>query len=425
MKQIRNMKVHLTSLGCAKNRVDSEKTLAILKNQGCEITDDPHKADCMLVNTCGFINEARAESIETILELAEIKKNNPSAKLAVMGCMVERFQKELAEELPEVDYLFNFSSESAAIAHMPETTDRLLEAGSVSAYLKIAEGCGNSCAFCTIPMIRGPLKSRPIESITAEARQLVSVGVKELVLVAQDTTRYGADLRMKNGLVKLLGELVKTGPAWIRVMYLYPTLITDEIIACIAEEPKICDYIDVPFQHINDEILKKMGRNETNRDINGLVEKIRKAMPDGAIRTSFIVGLPGETDKQFQELEKFVCEAGLDHAGVFTYSEEAGTKAAEFLDDVPENVKQERKERLMIIQQEISLLKNEAKTGKVYETLVERFEAENNLLIGRLKTQAPEVDGEVILDKCGSKPGEIISVKITGAMEYDLIGEAV
>lgn len=422
MKRIRNMKVNLVSLGCAKNRVDSEKTLAILASQGCVITDDPNLADCLLVNTCGFINDARTESINTILELAEIKKRNPSVRLAVMGCMVERFGGELSQELPEVDYLFDFSNETAGLAHKAETTARILETGAVSAYLKIAEGCGNSCSFCSIPLIRGPLKSRPVESIVAEARQLVSSGVKEIVLVAQDTSRYGADLRMKNGLVSLLREVVKTDARWVRVMYLYPTLITDEILNCIAEEEKVCDYIDVPLQHINDDVLKKMGRNENKRDIIRLVERIRKRMPQGAIRSSFIVGTPGEMEKQFRELEQFIISAELDHAGVFTYSPEEGTKSAEMSDDIPEEVKHERKERLMLLQQEISLKRNKAKVGKAFDVLVERFDVENNLLPGRLMTQAPEVDGDVILDACSARPGEIITVKISGAIEYDLIG---
>ncbi|MBI3794080.1 MAG: 30S ribosomal protein S12 methylthiotransferase RimO [Nitrospinae bacterium] len=422
MKRIRNMKVNLVSLGCAKNRVDSEKTLAILASQGCVITDDPNLADCLLVNTCGFINDARTESINTILELAEIKKRNPSVRLAVMGCMVERFGGELSQELPEVDYLFDFSNETAGLAHKAETTARILETGAVSAYLKIAEGCGNSCSFCSIPLIRGPLKSRPVESIVAEARQLVSSGVKEIVLVAQDTSRYGADLRMKNGLVSLLREVVKTDARWVRVMYLYPTLITDEILNCIAEEEKVCHYIDVPLQHINDDVLKKMGRNENKRDIIRLVERIRKRMPQGAIRSSFIVGTPGEMEKQFRELEQFIISAELDHAGVFTYSPEEGTKSAEMSDDIPEEVKHERKERLMLLQQEISLKRNKAKVGKAFDVLVERFDVENNLLPGRLMTQAPEVDGDVILDACSARPGEIITVKISGAIEYDLIG---
>jgi ribosomal protein S12 methylthiotransferase len=418
------MRMYVVSLGCAKNRVDSEKTVALLQKQGCSITDDPKAADCILVNTCGFINDARVESVNTILELAELKKIDPSKKLAVMGCMVERFKHEMEAELPEVDFLFNFSSDTASLAHQPETTERVLESGAVSAYLKIAEGCGNSCAFCSIPLIRGPLKSRPIESVVKEAQSLVASGVKEIVLVAQDTTRYGADLRIKNGLVTLMAEVLKTGPAWLRVMYLYPTLITDEMINFIAREKGMCEYVDVPFQHVNDALLNKMGRNETKKDIVGLVERIRKAMPKGAIRTSFIVGMPGETEKMFKELETFMKETELDHAGVFTYSEEEGTKAAEFDDDVAEEEKQERKERLMLLQREISLKKNIAKNGLVLDALVERFEVDSNLLIGRLKTQAPEVDGELILDNCNARPGDLIKVKITGALEYDLIGEA-
>ena len=422
MKRLRNMRLYMVSLGCAKNRVDSEKTVAILKSQGCTLTGDPEEADCILINTCGFINDARQESVETVLEMAEIKKTNPKAKLAVMGCMVERYRKEMAEELPEIDYMMSLSDDDASPIYVPENTRRELEPGAVSAYLKIAEGCGNACSFCTIPLIRGPLKSRPMQAIVAEARELIAAGVKEIVLVAQDTTRYGADLRVKDGLAQLLLELVKSGPQWLRVMYLYPTLITDEIIRIIASEPALCPYMDVPFQHISDTVLKKMGRNETQKDIVQLVGRIRAAMPHGAIRTSFIVGFPGETEKDFRHLEKFLKEAQLDHVGVFTYSAEDGTKAAGYADDVPEEEKLERKERLMGIQQGISLKKNRAVVGQTFEAMVERYDQENGLLLGRLKTQAPDVDGELILDGCEAKPGDILKVKITQGMEYDLVG---
>ncbi|MBI5177911.1 MAG: 30S ribosomal protein S12 methylthiotransferase RimO [Nitrospinae bacterium] len=423
MKRLRDMRLHMVSLGCAKNRVDSEKTLALLQSQGCTITDNPEEADCLLINTCGFIGDARRESVDTILELAEFKKANPNAKLAVMGCMVERFGKEMGEEMPEIDYLLALSDSSTQEVYRPENVKRMLEPGVVSAYLKIAEGCGNACSFCSIPMIRGPLKSRPLNAVVAEAKELVAVGVKELVLVAQDTTRYGADLKMKNGLVTLAKEILATAkPAWLRIMYLYPTLITDEMIDLIAHEPSLCPYIDVPFQHIHDAALKRMGRNETKKEIVELVAKLRRAMPEGAIRTSFIVGFPGETEAEYKALESFVKEAELDHVGVFTYSAEEGTKAADMDDDVPENVKEERAARILEIQQKISLKKNKAKAGKTFDALVERYDPENGLLLGRLKTQAPEVDGEVILDECEAKPGEIIKVKIKAAMEYDLVG---
>lgn len=422
MKNIRNMRVHMVSLGCAKNRVDSEKTLALLIGQGCVITDKPEEADCLLINSCGFIRDAKEETIDTILELAEYKKRKPGARLAVMGCMVERYKDELSSELPEIDYLLALSDEGAKEIYRPDNTRRATQPGVVSAYLKIAEGCGNTCSFCSIPAIRGPLKSRPPESVVAEARELIALGVKEIVLVAQDTTRYGLDLKMKNGLEKLIDMLAALDPAWLRVMYLYPTLITDGIIARIAAGPPVAPYLDVPFQHFDDAILKRMGRNETGGDILSLLDKARAAMPNGAFRTSFITGFPGETDAQFENLLRFVRHAQLDHVGVFTYSAEEGTAATRFADDVPEPVKRERKEILMAAQKEISMKKNREKVGKTLQALVERYDTENGLLTGRLATQAPEVDGELILEKCDAAPGDLIDVKITKALEYDLVG---
>ncbi len=414
----------MVSLGCAKNRVDSEKILAILQQQGCTITDNPEEADCLLVNSCGFIDAAKRETIDTILSLAEIKKTKPNAKLAVMGCMVERYKAELQSDIPEIDYLLAISDESTKEVYRTDNIKRVTQPGVVSAYLKIAEGCGNACSFCSIPAIRGPLKSRPLEAVVAEAKELLSIGIRELVLVAQDTTRYGADLRKKNGLVELLkqlGDLKELQQGWLRVMYLYPTLITDAMIEMIASGPPFTPYIDVPFQHYDDAVLKRMGRQESSADIRSLMKRIRKKMPHGAIRTSFIVGFPGETDKQFNTLLEFVKEARFDHVGVFTYSSEEGTGAAAFADDVPEKVKEKRRAQLMKAQNAISKKKNKEKLGKTFDALVERYDEEDRLLIGRLATQAPEVDGETILDGCESAPGEIIKVTVTGAMDYDLI----
>ncbi len=424
MKNLRNMRLHMVSLGCAKNRVDSEKILAILQQQGCTITDNPEEADCLLVNSCGFIDAAKRETIDTILSLAEIKKTKPNAKLAVMGCMVERYKAELQSDIPEIDYLLAISDESTKEVYRTDNIKRVTQPGVVSAYLKIAEGCGNACSFCSIPAIRGPLKSRPLEAVVAEAKELLSIGIRELVLVAQDTTRYGADLRKKNGLVELLkqlGDLKELQQGWLRVMYLYPTLITDAMIEMIASGPPFTPYIDVPFQHYDDAVLKRMGRQESSADIRSLMKRIRKKMPHGAIRTSFIVGFPGETDKQFNTLLEFVKEARFDHVGVFTYSSEEGTGAAAFADDVPEKVKEKRRAQLMKAQNAISKKKNKEKLGKTFDALVERYDEEDRLLIGRLATQAPEVDGETILDGCESAPGEIIKVTVTGAMDYDLI----
>ncbi len=428
MKNLRNMRLHMVSLGCAKNRVDSEKVLAILQQQGCTITDNPEEADCLLVNSCGFIDAAKRETIDTILSLAEIKKTRPGAKLAVMGCMVERYKAELQSDIPEIDYLLAISDESTKEVYRTDNISRVTQPGVVSAYLKIAEGCGNACSFCSIPAIRGPLKSRPPEAIVAEAKELLAIGIRELVLVAQDTTRYGADLKKKNGLVELLKELKNLKELqgrWLRVMYLYPTLITDAMIDMIASGPPFTPYIDVPFQHFDDAVLKRMGRQETQKDIQSLMERIRAKMPHGAIRTSFIVGFPGETEKQFNHLLKFVKEAQFDHVGVFTYSSEEGTGAAAYADDVPEKVKEKRQAQLMKAQNAISKKKNKEKLGKTFDALVERYDNENRLLIGRLATQAPEVDGELILDDCEAAPGEIIKVTITGAMDYDLIAHPV
>ncbi len=423
MKKIENLSIYLVSLGCAKNRVDSEKTLALLLRQGCVVVDSPKEAQCVIINSCGFINDARAETVETILELAEIKKRKPSLKLAVMGCMVELFKGEMAAEMPEIDYLLSLSDESLSAVYQTDNPERVLETGAVSAYLKIAEGCGNSCSFCSIPAIRGPLKSRTVESIIKEAEILIDKGVKELCLVSQDTTRYGADLKMKNGLVALANEIVKLKPEWIRILYAYPTLITDELLRLIAFEERVCKYVDVPFQHIETSVLKRMGRRETKGDILSLIEKIRKLMPNGAIRTSFIVGFPGETEKEFEQLESFLIEAKLDHVGVFTYSPEAGTKAFELNDDVEQAVKEERRGRLMEIQRQVSSEITAKKVGTVLPAIIERYDDGESLLIGRLSTQAPDVDGELILTECESLPGDIIDVKIIKSLEYDLVGK--
>jgi ribosomal protein S12 methylthiotransferase len=420
------MRVHVVSLGCAKNRVDTEKTVALLLRRGCRITDSPDDAECLLVNSCGFIEDARRETIETVLELAEHKRKNPSLKLAVMGCMVELFKKEMGDELPEIDYLFGLSETSIDAVYSPDNIERALQPGAVSAYLKIAEGCGNSCSFCSIPIIRGPLKSRPPADIASEAALLVRKGVKELCLVAQDTTRYGADLGLKNGLLSLLGKVVnEASPEWLRILYVYPTLLNGETIDYIASEPTVCPYIDIPFQHIDTGVLKRMGRQETETDILRLLEKIRKAMPDGAVRSAFIVGFPGESEEEFNRLARFLVSAELDHVGVFTYSPEEGTKAALLKDDVPPALKRERRDRLMEIQRGISRRKNRRRIGSVMRAMVESFDEAESLLLGRLAIQAPEVDGELILDNCTAVPGEFLNVKITDAMDYDLIGEPV
>jgi len=425
MEKLKNLRIYMVSLGCAKNRVDSEKTLAKLVSQGCTVISDPSEAECVLINSCGFLGEAREETVDTILEFGEYKKKNPSLKIAVMGCMVELFKGEMQAELPEIDYMVGLSDGEVSEIYESSNTGRLLEPGAVTAYLKIAEGCGNSCSFCSIPMIRGPLKSRPIDDIIVEANQLVENGIKEICIVSQDSTRYGLDLGIKGGLVKLLKKVIEVNPEWIRLHYLYPTLITDELIELVASEPKICSYMDVPFQHIDSGVLKKMGRQENEDDIKRLIDRMRHAMPDAGIRTAFITGFPGEGEKEFQKLERFLSDYALDHVGIFTYSPEKGTKGFDMEESCSQEEKEDRKARLMEIQSGVSAKKNLAMVGTVMPVLVEKFNAEESLLVGRLETQAPEVDGEVILDECEAEPGEIISVKIIESMEYDLVGRQV
>jgi len=358
VKNFRDLRVHIVSLGCAKNRVDSEKTLSIFQRQGCTATDDPGSADLILINSCGFIGDARRETIDTVLEMAEYKKQSGRPKLAVMGCMVERFREEMEKEMPEIDDFLSLSDSAMSGVYDAANSSRALQPGLPYAYLKIAEGCGSSCSFCSIPLIRGGLKSRPMEDIEHEANSLMKSGIKEICLVAQDTTRYGADIGIKSGIEKLLQRLAELGPAWLRMMYAYPTLVTDDLIRIIASTDCIAPYLDIPFQHIDDGLLKAMNRRETKGDIMMLMEKIRGRMPGGAIRSSFVVGFPGETEKSFAKLEKFIESAELDHVGVFAYSREEGTAAAELPDDVPEKVKQARKARIMELQRSVSEKRN-------------------------------------------------------------------
>lgn len=425
MKNLKNLRVYMVSLGCPKNRVDSEKTLAKLSEQGCRVVDDPEDAECLLINTCGFIGDAREESVDTILDLAEYKKKRPGVKLAVMGCMVELFHDDMAGSMPEIDILVGLHEEDTIDVQGDGVLDRVLEPGAVAAYLKIAEGCGNSCSFCSIPLIRGSLRSRSVIDLVKETRGLISNGIKEISLISQDTTRYGLDLKMKDGLVTLVRELLKERPDWLRLHYLYPTFVSDSLIDLVASEPSVCGYFDIPFQHIDSGILKGMGRQETERDIKELVEKIRQKAGGAAIRSAFIVGFPGEGEEEFERLHDFVRDAKLDHVGIFTYSPETGTSAEKIGETVSEELKEERKNILMELQSGISAEINSAKVGKKFPVLVERYRDEENLLTGRLMTQGVDIDGEVILDESDALPGELVEVEITGSMEYDLIGRVV
>ena len=437
-------KVGMVSLGCPKNTVDSERVLGDLASSGFKLTQDDKDAEVIIVNTCGFLESAKKESVDTILEMARHKTEGKCKQLIVTGCLAERYGQELLDEIPEIDHMLGVGqypqlkniieevdplsrNHVATPAEYYESyTDRLLTTAFYTAYLKISEGCSNRCAFCIIPKMRGPMRSRSPESILAEAEHLALKGVKELNLISQDTTMYGFDLGMKDGLVRLLAEMAKVEKLqWIRLLYCYPTFLSSEMIEFIASEPKVCNYIDVPLQHTHDEMLKSMKRQETEDGVRRMLDEIRLKIPDVALRTTFITGFPGETETHFQHTVQFLSEIEFDHVGIFTYSDEEGTTAFEYPNRVPLEVKAERRNILMEFQKEIALRKNQDRVGKVEQVLVEGFDPENYLMTGRLASQAPDIDGQVILEKCEADPGEIIAVCIKQAVDYDLLGEPV
>ena len=434
----------MVSLGCPKNTVDSERVLGDLVSSGFKLTQDDKDAEVIIVNTCGFIESAKKESVDTILEMARHKTEGKCKQLIVTGCLAERYGQELLDEIPEIDHMLGVGqypqlkniieevdplsrNHVATPAEYYESyTDRLLTTAFYTAYLKISEGCSNRCAFCIIPKMRGPMRSRSPESILAEAEHLALKGVKELNLISQDTTMYGFDLGMKDGLVRLLAEMAKVEKLqWIRLLYCYPTFLSSEMIEFIASEPKVCNYIDVPLQHTHDEMLKSMKRQETEDGVRRMLDEIRLKIPDVALRTTFITGFPGETETHFQHTVQFLSEIEFDHVGIFTYSDEEGTTAFEYPNRVPLEVKAERRNILMEFQKEIALRKNQDRVGKVEQVLVEGFDPENYLMTGRLASQAPDIDGQVILEKCEADPGEIIPVCIKQEVDYDLLGEPV
>jgi ribosomal protein S12 methylthiotransferase len=438
-------KIGMVSLGCPKNTVDSERVLGDLVSSGFSLTPDEEDAEVIIVNTCGFIESAKKESIDTILEMAQHKTEGKCKQLIVTGCLAERYGQELLDEIPEIDHMLGvgqypqlkniiadadplLKNHVATPAEYYESyTDRLLTTAFYTAYLKISEGCSNRCAFCIIPKMRGPMRSRSPESILAEAEHLARKGVKEFNLISQDTTMYGFDLGMKDGLVRLLREMVKVeGLEWIRLLYCYPTFLNSEMIELIASEPKVCSYIDVPLQHTHDEMLKSMKRQETEGGVRKMLEEVRLKIPDVALRTTFITGFPGETETHFKHTLRFLCEMEFDHVGIFTYSDEEGTTAYDYPGRVPEEVKEERKNILMEFQKDIALRKNRERLGKIESVLVEGFDPqENYLMTGRLTSQAPDIDGQVLLQKCEAEPGEIISAQIKQVADYDLIAEPV
>ncbi|HVO22415.1 MAG TPA: 30S ribosomal protein S12 methylthiotransferase RimO [Candidatus Margulisiibacteriota bacterium] len=436
-------KVYLQSLGCPKNLVDSEMMLGLMARDGAEIVLDPEAADVTIVNTCGFIGEAKKESVDTILELGRLKESDPSKRLIVTGCLVQRYGSELQAALPEVDAFLgtgdfdrlpelladggppNATVYGGAAHLLPHLTIPRVRTGHFfSAYLKISEGCDHTCSFCIIPKIRGRHESRSMESVLAEATALAADGVVELNLIGQDLTAYGRERRDGSSLAALLRALVRIdGLRWIRLLYNYPRYVTDELLDTIASEAKICSYIDMPLQHISDRMLRAMRRERDGAAVRRLVARLRARIPGVALRTSFIVGFPGETDADFAELVVFANETCFDRLGVFRYSKEEGTAAATLPGQLPEHVKRHRYNVLMRAQAEVAIAINRRLVGSVQEVLV-CGEDDHGRSYGRLASQAPDIDGVVFL-KEQAAPGQIVSVRITGARTYDLEGEIV
>lgn len=436
-------KVSMVSLGCPKNQVDAEQMLYTLSLAGFEITSAEADADAIIINTCGFIESAKAEAIENILEAAKYKTEGKCQALIVTGCLAERYRDDVTEEIPEVDVCVGIG-ENSYIAEIVKdalsgkfqnrygekydldlNTPRILGGPFYTAYLKIADGCDNCCTYCAIPKIRGRMRSRKIEDIVSEARRLAKNGVKELIVVAQDTTAYGTDIYGKPALCKLLRELVKIdGLEWIRTLYTYPERITDEFLTLLRDEEKLVKYIDIPIQHCNDNILSRMNRKSDKAGLYSLIEKIRKTVPGITIRTTLIVGFPGESDKEFSELHEFVKDIEFDRLGCFAYSAEEETIAAEFDDQIDEQTKENRLELIMQSQNLIAEKKNRAKIGKTERVLIEGYDDYIKCYFGRSAADAPEIDGKVFfLTSSPLKIGDFAFVKINDVMEYDLLGE--
>ena len=425
-------KLGLISLGCAKNLVDSEHMLSLMRDAGWEITEDMSEADVGVVNTCGFIEAAKTEAIETILETAQYKQTGRMKGLVVTGCLVQRYADEMRRELPEIDVFCGTGSyDNIVDAYMADMTAAALDGGrsrltpSYTAYFKIAEGCSNTCAYCIIPKLRGRYRSREMASLLKEARALSDAGVKELIVIAQDITKYGMDLpEHKRLLPELLRELCKMDFTWIRLHYLYPDQITDELIDVIAEEPKIVKYLDIPLQHVSKRILRAMHRPGDGAEFTALIEDMRRRIPGLVLRTSLIVGLPGETDDEFAELCEFLQNAAIERVGVFEYSPEEGTEAAEMPDQIDAETKQNR--RLIVEELQSGVLDdyNTSRHGEVMQVLVEGFDDEQQLWYGRTYADSVEVDGHVYFDAMDTEPGEgeFVSVLITESLGPDLLG---
>ena len=437
-------KIGMIGLGCPKNQVDAELMLAKLQND-FQIADNIEDADLVIVNTCGFIDAAKQEAIETILTCGELKQQGVIQKILVTGCLAERYQNEIQAQMPEVDGVIGLgkNGDIVAVCHqlldgesvsafpdkydLPLCGERVLSTPRHFAYLKIAEGCSNNCTYCAIPSIRGKMRSRPIEELVAEAQTLAKAGVKELVIIAQDVTKYGLDLYHKLMLPTLLDKLCEVdGIVWIRLLYCYPDCLTDELIDTIARQDKICNYIDLPLQHADKDILRRMHRAGDEQSLLALIEKLRARIPDVIIRTTFITGFPGETEEQFETLSRFTEEAQFDRLGCFAYSPEEGTAAAEMDGQIDDEIKQQRADIIMRQQYEIFEKKQQARIGKTYRVLVDGFDEENLLYLGRTYMDCFEIDSQVILSTEDELlPGQFVDAKIIGVNELDLVGEVI
>lgn len=437
------MKIFFVSLGCDKNLVDSEEMLALLEKRGYSFTDDETQADVIIINTCCFINDAKEESVQTILEMSEYKKENCKA-LIVTGCMAQRYKQEILDEVPEVDMVLGTTAydkiveaidealagsrkvETESLNTLPKTgAGRVLTTGGHYAYLKIAEGCNKCCTYCIIPKVRGRYRSVPMEELIAQAKDLADKGVKELILVAQETTVYGVDLYGKKSLHLLVRELCKiSGLRWIRLLYCYPEEIYDELIETMRDEEKVCHYLDLPIQHASDAVLKRMGRRTTQADLKEIIAKLRKEIPDIVLRTTLIAGFPGETQEQHEEMMAFIDELEFDRLGVFTYSQEEDTPAAVMPDQIDEETKLTWREELMELQQEIVFDKAQDREGSIVTAMVEGKVADENAYVARTYGDAPNVDGLLFIQTAEElNSGDFARVRITGSAEYDLIGE--
>jgi ribosomal protein S12 methylthiotransferase len=434
------MKVGFVSLGCSKNLIDTEMAIGLFKRNNFEIVNDVEKAEIIIVNTCGFIESAKQEAINTILEMAEYKEKGTCKYLVVMGCLVQRYKKELQKALPEVDLFIEINDytnywdkilELLDEKEKPDTInnlcymDRVISTGNKTAYLKIAEGCSNRCTYCAIPYIRGPYVSRPMEEVLEEAKKLAVAGIKELIVIAQDTTRYGEDLYGESKLSDLLNELCKIdGFEWIRFLYAYPESITDELIQTVKNNPKICNYFDIPIQHISDSVLRRMNRRTTGKQIEELINKIKKQIPNVILRTSLIVGFPGETEEDFNKLYEFVKKGYFDKLGVFTYSKEDGTPAARLKEQIHPATKKKRYNLIMSVAKDISAEKLKSYIGKEYKVLVEDTTFDHKFCVGRSYMDIPDTDGMVIIKNCDTKlVGEFVNCKVTAVNNYDLIAK--